>query len=359
MENKITTPTITFPDVEKRLVTLRAELLETAKRDGRYYGIKNRPAKDEPTCQPYYSPIKTGAEQGRADVLGILQPSVHVNALQSIDEKLKLQEVDANQRIEELQHLNDVERRELEGKNRPQKPKPNILGWILTAAVNICDVVFNARAFEALGDSLLYSLGMGLGVAAAAYALSKGVIRFLERAKTEGRKFYYAAAGVFLAAAGGFWVLSEFRAHMMAEEGIDSSFSPTAFLFLNLFFFVASIVIGAVFFPPKNQVESDCELAERFEKIEAREKEIQGIKDNLSLARDTADKERKEHEGVLNYTRHVLDRISAIFLEAVATFKSHDMLSRPDRSVPDSFTEAVPDLDGMQFDVQTRNLQST
>jgi hypothetical protein len=54
---------------------------------------------------------------------------------------------------------------------------------------------------------------------------------------------------------------------------------------------------------------------------------------------------------VLSYTAHTMHRITSMYHEAVAYFKGQNLLSRQDRSIPTSFSEPIPDLSGIQFNL--------
>jgi hypothetical protein len=344
---KITTPNVSFPEAEKNLIALRTDLLEIAKRDGKYYGLKNLPALDDASLMPYYGNIKTRSEHGRSDILTVTQPDMHISAIQTLDADTKTKTDELSADIDRLAHENDVDKRELEGKTRPEKCKPNYLSTILSIVVNLADLVFNAMAFEFLGEGLAVSIAIGLGVSAAMYVLSNAIVYFVRRAVHESKKFYLAAAGCFFAACGAFWVFSNFRAQMMAES--DVSISPQIFFLLNMFFFVASIVIPIIFFQPKNESEAQKELSRRFDLIDERKAEIKQKKAELDAINKTAKEEREKHLAILSYVTHTMNRITSMYYEAVASFKSQILLTRQDRKVPQCFSEPIADLSGVDF----------
>ncbi len=359
MENKIPTSNIHFPEVEELLESSRKELLENAKRDAKFYGLKNRPSLDEPSSAHFIAPIKTQCEAIRSNVLGILQPDRYVTAIQTLETNTKAKTAELIAEIKTLEHENDVDLRELAGKTPPEKPFPNYLGIALTIAIILADLVFNAMAFEFLGHGLAVSIGIGLGVAAAMYVLSKGILYFMERGASEDMKYYFAAAGCFIVSCGAFWVFSDFRAKMATEVGVDA-LPPMIFFLLNVFFFTASIIIPVLFFPQKKQVDSDKELAGRFTIVQQRKEEINQKKAQIETLAKTTDEEKSKHMAVLSYTAHTMHRITSTYHEAVAYFKGQNLLSRQDRSTPASFSEAIPDLTGIQFNLPpSLNLPST
>jgi hypothetical protein len=237
METNIDTKNIHFPEVEKLLESSRKELLENAKRDAKYYGLKNRPALNEPSCAHYIAPIKTQCEKIRADVLAIIQPDRYVTAIQTVDTNTKAKSAELTAEIERLEHENDVDSRELEGKTPPEKRKPNYLGNALTIAVNLVDVIFNSMIFEYLGHSLLYSIVFGIGVASALYILSKAILYFMRRGATDGIKYYLAASGCFLVTTAALWEFSVSRSTVMTDA--NANFSPAFFFILNILFLIS------------------------------------------------------------------------------------------------------------------------
>lgn len=347
METKITTLNIYSEKVEKMLSTLRVDLLEIANRDGKYVGLKDRLALDAPTLVPYYANIKSRAEHGRSDLLSITQPDMHVSAIQSIDANTKAKVDELTKDIDRLEHENDVAQLELQGKTPPEKRPSNVLPLLLSIAVNLADFIFIVMSFEFLGDGLGFAIFIGLGVAAAIFALSKAITYFMRRAAAEGRKYYFAAAGCFVAALGAFWVLSYFRTQMMAESNVSIS-APMFFLF-NILFFVAAIVIPIIFAPSQKQAEAEKETARKFAAVDARTELIKRKKAEREAILNAAKKEREEHVAILSYVAHSMNRINTMYFEAVAQFKSQVLLTRQDRSVPTCFTEPIAELSGIDF----------
>lgn len=349
MENNSNTKNIHFPEVEKLLDSSRKELLENAKRDAKYYGLKNRPPLDAPSCVQYTASIKSQCEKIRADALAIIQPDRYITAIQNIDANTKAKAAELTADIERLEHENDVDERELQGKTPPEKRKPNYLGNALTIAVNLVDVIFNSMIFEYLGHGLIYSIFFGLGVASALYILSKGIVLFMRRAATDGIKYYLAAAGCFIITTAAFWEFSNSRSIVTADSAV--SFSPAFFFILNMLFFISSILIPILFFPAKKDVDGDRELSGRFDVVKKRKEEIKQKKAELESLVKAADEEKAKHMAVLSYTAHTMNRIAAMYHEAVAYFKGQNLLSRQDRSIPISFSETIPDLSGIQFNL--------
>lgn len=351
MEPKtITTENITFPEVEKLHADTRSELLDSARRDGKYTGLKNIPELGDATCAAHLSPLKAQAEQKRSAALTILQPDMHISAIERIEAKLEEDTREINSRNAELGNLNDVEHRELDGKRPPEKRKSNLFGWILLAVIAITDLALNAGALEAAGDSLGYAISIAVGMAIGTFALAKGIVYCFRRAFGGDRKWFAFAGVAALVALGGFWVLSGFRSNAMAINGANGS-SPIGFWVLNLFFFAAAIFISVMFFPADRQSAEDRELARRFALIKEREEEIKALKAKLDGLKEAAAEERRKHLAILSYTVHTMNRIRAIYFEAVAIWKSTNLLCRPDRSMPVSFSEPIPDLEPLQFDL--------
>lgn len=347
---KITTENITFPEVEKLLTETRSEQIDSAKRDGKYAGLKNLPDVKDASCAAHVVPFKTQTEQKRSQALTTLQPDLHIEAIKRIDAKHKADTEEISARKDELEHLNGVDRRELEGKTPPNQPKSNFLGWVLTALNGITDIAFNSAAFEALGDTLGQAIGIAAGVAVGTFVLAQGIVYCIRRAFAGDRKWYAFAALIALLALGGFWTLSGFRTRQMTASGIEGA-SPLSFMLLNLFFFAGAIIIAALYFPKDNQSVCDRNLAERFAKVKEREQEIETLKKKLIEINTTAATERRKHLAILSYTVHTMNRFRSIYMEAVATWKSTNLLSRPDRGMPVSFSETVPELDPLQFEI--------
>ena len=341
MENKINTPNISFPEVEKNLVALRADLQDIAKRDGKYYGLKKIPAFDAASLVPYYGNIKTRAEHGQSDLMAITQPDMHTAAIQEIDSTTEAKTSELKKDVEQLKHENDIDAREVDGKARPEKRRSYNLALILAILINLADLTFNTMSFEFLGEGLGVSIAIGLGVAAAMYVLSKGIVHFLRRAQKEGKKFYIAATGCFIAACGAFWVFSDFRTKMMAESEV--SITPMLFFLLNIFFFAASIVIPIIF-SSTAETEAEKELCRRFDQIEERKKEIARKKNEIEAINKAAKEEREKHLAILSYVAHTMNRIKTMYYEAVATFKSQILLTRQDGVMPNCFTEPIAEL---------------
>lgn len=350
MDKTIKTSNISFPEVEKLLTESRTELIDIAKRDGKYAGLKSLPGLKDESSAAHLAPLKAQAEQRRSAALAILQPDLHITAIERVDANLKVQQDQVNTRIEELTHHNDVDRRELDGKCPPERTRSNIPGLLLLIITGLADLAFNAGAFEALGDTLGFAIGIATGVAVATFALAKGIEYCLRRAICGERKWWFYTGGLMLVALSGFWVLSGFRSQQIAMSGVEDV-SPGQFFLLNLFFFIAAIIIGMLFFTPDSKRTEERELARRFEVIRQREDEIKALKQKLEELTAKSEEDRDRHTAIVSYCIHIINRFRALYFEAVALWKSTNLLSRPDHSIPSSFSEPVADLDPLQFDI--------
>ena len=346
---KAKTESLSMPEVETLLTTTRAELLDTAKRDGKYTGLKNTPSLMDKSCIAHLAPLKGYAEERRAMALTLLQPELHNAAIVRIEEQCKQESAQIRERIQELTHLNAVDAREMRHTQGTVEAKTSLLGWVLVVLIGLSDLAFNAGAFEALGDSLLFAIGIAFGVAIATFAFAKGIAYYLRGAFTKDRKSIVITACLAFFALAGFWVLSEFRLRQMAAQGTGQSGSALSYFFLNLFFFVAAIVVALRYFPDEQKQKEYSEQDQRLTLIREREKEIATLKEKLSKQRDLAEESCRTHRALLSYAAHVMHRFAAVYKESVAIWKSTNLLSRPDQSMPISFSAPVESLDPVPF----------
>ena len=332
----------TYPELEKRILEKDVELKAKAIKEAKFFGMQNRPGVMD-RIEPYVGFIKTGYEDLRAQILQLIQPDMHEAKMRTNGLALEEQRTDVQKQIARMEHENTIALHELDGKVPERHKGKSSLGWIALVVIYLGELVFNAWSFEFIGDGLLFSLLIALGVTVGMSLFAHGIMRLLNRYPEEGYKAYLKAAALAVPAVALIGVLSVWRSQMINAQN-EVSVQPAVFAAVNLFMFIASMLVSHFFFPKKEVAAADRELQAKFDAIQEREDKIAELK----TTRDNLDRKAREqalhHQQIISLSNHATERINTLYNETVEAFKASLLTHRDDKLTPDCFTDPIPSL---------------
>lgn len=329
-----------YPELEKRIASKDAELKEEARREGKYFGMQNRPDHAEHSLAPYIGFIKSGYERIKADVLQFLQPDQHESQMKANTIACTEKQAELAVQKARLEHENKVALHELDGKVPEKHTNQSTLGWLFLAVIYLSEIAFNTNSFEFLGDSLLFAFAIACGVSVSMFLLSRGITRFYERGKQEGMRMYLVSGAFFGIAFGLISVLSYWRTKMGGAENT----SPVLFIIVNLAFLAASMLISYFYFPKREEQAAERELRTKHDAIKEREAKIKAISEELEQLKETLRKQSEHHEQIISLSEHACRRIEILYRETTEIFKSALIKHRDDRKTPECLNEPIPPL---------------
>ncbi|MEO5643901.1 MAG: hypothetical protein ABIQ40_18680 [Bacteroidia bacterium] len=331
----------TYPELEKQIQEKDTELKREARREGKFLGMQNRPGLSESSLEPYFGFIKTGYEGLRAQIFQIIQPDVHEAKMKANCSAMEQKQAEIAVKIIRLTHENTVAKHELDGKVPDVRHGRNLNGWLVLGAIYLGELVFNAWSFEFMGDSLLFSLLIALGVSVGMYLFSRGIMSLISR--FQGMKMYLSVIGLALPALALILVISTWRANMLNASG-EESMNPAVFAVVNIFLFIASMLASYFFFPKKEEQDADRKLRGQFEAIEKRTNEIAKLSAEKDKLETDAREQALKHQQIMSLANHAAERIDTLYHETAEIFKSTLLAHRDDRMMPVCFSYPVPEL---------------
>lgn len=332
-----------YPELDKRIREKDAELKCKAQKDAKFLGMQNRPAPGDKSLTPYIGFIRSGYEELQAQVTRLIQPDMHTAKMQAHSVASEQKQAELAVKINRLTHENNIAENDLGGKVPDPRHGKNTLGWLFLGAIYLAELVFNAMCFEFFGDSLLFAFCIALGISVCMFFLSRGIVSFFERAKTEGTRMYLVSGTLAALAIALCFVLSYWRSTLLNATG-NVSVNPGLFTVINLALLAGSMLISYFHFPKREEKEAERELRTRFESIENRKKEIK----QLTTEKDALEAQTREqvlhHQQIISLADHAMHHIDTLYRECTETFKSTLLAHRDDRITPDCFFEPIPSL---------------
>lgn len=342
MKTDTTTYGHTYPELEKRMLEKDTELKAKAIKEAKFFGMQNRPGLTD-KIDPYIGFIRSGYEDLRAQILQMIQPDMHEAKMRTNGIALEQKQADVQKDIARLEHENTVALHDLDGKVPAKQRGKNTMGWAVLAIIYMGELVFNAWSFEFMGDSLLFSLFIALGVTLGMSLFAHGIMRLIANVATEGNKAYLKAAALAAPALLLIGVLSSWRSQMIGASG-EVSVHPVVFAAVNVFLFIGSMLASHFFFPKKEEAATDRELRGKHDAIEEREARIKELKAQKESLDHEAREQALHHQQIISLSTHANERISTLYHETVEAFKTTLLAHRDDRLTPDCFTDEIPTL---------------
>lgn len=212
--------------------------------------------------------------------------------------------------------------------------------FVILVAIGICELAFNAGAFQILGDSLLFSIIISLGVTGALFYLAKHLAQFLKENTAESRKKSLVIAGTVITALSVFYLLAKLRSEYLSEQS-HSHISPFLLVFVNVLFFVVTLWYyhrHAITKQDKEQYEKLLKYKERLDDLKKQDEELQQQIDRVKQVTSSELRTLLHKPG---YAKWLCQKIARWKTEAIETFKASNLSHRSDRKAPDCFLQST------------------
>lgn len=329
-------------DLEKIIETKDIELKELARKNAKHYAKSNQPDPAESGMAPYTGDVKAGYEELISYVYQYLQPGAHLPEAQMDGALVKEQGEKIDIEIKKLESQNKNDEYEL-GNYKPANLKSRIRNaLIITAIISVGEIIFNTKAFQVIGDNLLFSLILSISLTVAVFAFSH-IVALMYKNTEDRRKKIMLMAGSLAAATAVFIVLAFLRSEYVAKN--DMSINPVFFIVINLFFFIVTALFSYYLLPSWKEISKNREMEKKHEVIETRKKEIERLKQEKENIREAFVERNKQRVKLAYYTEYTVERIKKKYQEAVQIFMSANLTFRTDRKVPVSFSEEIPPIE--------------
>lgn len=322
-------------ELESLIAEKDAEIKAIARKTGKILADRKLPNATGDQLLPHISEIKARYEKLCAIVYKRLQPAAHfpeVNTdVQSVGEHRKKAE-------DEIYHLN----KQIENLNS-ELGEINVEGIyhsvretkIKTTIIFLAEVFFNAMAFQVLGENLLFSFLIAIPVTLTIAEFSKLVALQYKKIQNKIKRRIFVAVSLLLVITL-FFTLGYFRSQALGKEGF--SLATLCFVIINLFIFLVSAFLHFKYSLTKEEKV-------RYHTYKKLKSEINNL-EKLISENDTELNEKAVHALQLaHYTENLIEELKKSYKEAVEIMKSTNIMLRPDRRVPDCFSDAIPELE--------------
>lgn len=330
------------PEQDKRIAAKADSIKQTARKDGAFFAKKNRPTLSEPSMLPYISRYATAFRELLVKEIGEIKPDMQQTKFNRFKEEMQKKEQEIDTRIDDLEHENRLDIRNLDGQPKPNVKKRNPIFAILLGIIYLGELYYNALAFAYLGGNPIGAYLIGATVTLVegilAFATGKNLVRI-----EEGDRKRYLQTGVFILINLGIVIaMSTLRARMMDDTQLQTP--PWIFFLVNIAFLAGSIVFSKFFFPSSKETEAQSQASERHRIIEERTQEIKTLQQQKADLKKAFEEEEKTYLYVMSVAQSVREQIDAHYRESVEIFKTENLVTRGDLGTPVCFFESIPEL---------------
>jgi len=346
MKTQLATTTHYDSALEEIIFKKDAFLKEQARKNAKHFASNNLPAPAGNKLLPFTGDLKSGYEQLATEIFQHLQPDANLPEAKMDADALREKDNELDAEIKNREDQNRNDKYELDGYNPGSVPARVMWAIISTAIIGVGEVLFNTKAFQVAGETMLFALLLSISVSFAVFVLAHMAPFLFKRAKTSFRRRLVVAGALFITI-GLFQTLAIFRSRYLAHHEVD--IAPFHFVIINLFFFIVSALLSYFILPSSDELKQHERRLKIYKTINKRKGEIKQLKREKEKIRDIVLEKTKERMRILYYTNYALDRIKKMYSESVSIFKNTNLIHRNDGKVPDCFSEELPAPDIEKF----------
>jgi hypothetical protein len=346
------------PELEKIVSDRHDELMTLARKNARHYASKNLPSPEETIIDPYVGDLRNGYYHLSSQIAKHLQPGSHFPAARM--ELVHLQDKDKKltDEIRKKQNQNQSDKYEIENFDpKSLQSRRNFAIWFVVI-IAITEIAYNTKAFQILGENMLFALVISIGISASVFLFSHLIPTWIKGAKTKLMRCLIAI-GSLLAVTGLFIALAMFRSQYLEAHG--EHVSPWYFVMINLFLFVVATLLSYKVLPTWKEFKDNSHRIRIFKDIEKRKAEIEKLnKDREDLKAELLERAKSRMQ-LANYAHYSTGEIRSMYRSCLGVFQSTNLLHRSDKRVPKCFTDEAKDVEIDRFEItypEANNLES-
>jgi cation transport ATPase len=334
--------------LEDKIQKRHAELMEMTRRNAKHFAKRNLPAPKGDSLNHYVGENKSVCEKLAAELFQHLQPTAHFPEAKIDHDVFREKDSQLEAEINTLENENHAAEYEL-GNFDPSSLRSRIR-WAVGASFVILfgEILFNTKAFQIIGESLLFALFISISVSFAIALFSHWVSFLYKGAKTaiKGRVIVFTSLLIVTVV---FAAIAQLRTNYLAHH--DIVVSPFYFVIINLFFFIVASLLSFFVLPAWVEIKEHQLHLKIYEAILKRKEKITELKRQREFLKEEFSESTKERVRLIQYANHSADTIRKMYDESVAGFKMHNIAVRTDGKVPDCFLEAVtePNIENVTF----------
>ncbi len=336
-------PTLSLqsPKLEQRTRERREQINAQAIKDARMHAEISRPLPRDKSSKPYTGTYTAQWLDVRTEGLQDIQPEAHTAKIRHALAAAQAERAEIKHRITGLEHANRLAKYEQDGNPASGFRGLNRTGLLFGIVCYLAEVAFYSWSFQFIGDSLLFSLLIAIGICMGGVMLARGILDALAKRETLGRKAYIIAGIISAVALASFAGLAMLRAQSMSSEEV--TMSGWFFFSISVFFFVATIIICHRYFPKGNDAATDAArtLADG---IKSGQRDIERLNERLKAVNDSLASHMEQYTHITSMANHFTERINSLHRETIELYHNANITARKDNATPECFLEPIADL---------------
>jgi len=336
------------PALEDLLQKRDAELKVTAEKNSKNFAQRNLPAVVGDNLLNYTGEIKAGYEKLAAEVFHYLQPEAHFPEAKVdagyFKEKVKNIDLEINDKEAKNQHDENT----LKDFARNSIPSRITWAFVATLIITLGEIMFNTKAFQVTGESLLFALILSVCISFAVLLFAH-ITPMLYKGASNKLQRISIVAGALILVTCLFIALAIFRSSYLATH--DVHISPTYFVIINLFFFIVSTLVSFFVLPSWPEIKQNALLLKLQYVVKKRKKEIEKLKLEREKIMSTILERTKIRIRIVHYANYAAERIKKMYYESVGIFKTTNLIFRNDSTPPDCFSDdpPIPEIENFYY----------
>ena len=330
------------PVMEEMMLKGDTRIKDLARINAKHFARRNLPAAKGDNLSHYTDEIRSAYEKLASDVYGHLQPAAHYpeSKMDADFFKEKVAKIEAGIKEKEAQNQNDEY--ELTDFDQGSIPKHIRYAIYSTAVITVGEIMFNTRAFQVTGETMLFSFILSLCISFAVFIFSHITPLLYKNAKNTLQRSSVIIVSLLLATSI-FTALARFRSSYLASH--DVHIRPFYFVVINLFFFVVSALLSFFVLPSWAEIKENSRRLKIFQDLKKRLREIEKLKLEVEKIKETILERTKFRIRITYHANYATERIRKMYWQSIGIFKTTNLTYRTDGQTPDCFCEVLPEAD--------------
>ncbi len=327
--------------LEQRINDRKETINAQAVKDAHLHAENGKPLPREKSIKPLTGTYTAQWLDMRSEGLQELQTDAHTAKIRLTIDAINVERDTIETRINALDHQNRIAKHKMNDTFISGLRSLKRKGILSIAVFSVAEVAFNAWSLQIVGDSLLFAAAIALGLALANGWMARGIVDYLRKREELGHKAYLIAGGIGAIALSCFIGLAALRTQAMSSG--TTHIGMWFFLTINLFFFIATVLVCAKYFP-KGTEEAENAWVVQNDEIEKRQAEIDKLRTETKTLTASVTEHTDKYLHVISMARHFAERINSLHRETIELYRSTNLTARGDHATPDAFHEPIADL---------------
>lgn len=327
--------------LENHILNVHQKCLDDTETKAKILGIKNLPSPEDDDIFPYIhetrstygklaSEIDLWLLSGQEKPQGALDIQSSTVAEKQLDKKIQETEI------------NIISKQDEQKKIFIDFPWNEKKFWsYIIAFIAAIESVISYKAFQILGDGIIYSFAIAAGLGIALWAFAHNVPNIIRLGNSPKKKIIISSI-LFTLTTASFYILSILRSYYFKEVGAIS-ISPVIFTIINLFFFSISSVLAFFHLPTKEQKIAKQKFDLLKNEIQLLETKKASLLSEKELLQIRLLQELKLRLQKIEYSENMKKKVDNLYHESIGAFIRSNVMVRKDETIPLCFKKYLGD----------------